>query len=332
MYQTFDEDVMDDLFYEAVEGPAATSFEDDFDTMLDFADYGDFDAALEEVVADALEAEDTDEFLGRLLGGLSTIVRQAAPAARQAAGAVGRAARAAAPRVAQAARAVHRAAQTAAPHVSRVARAVSQQATARAQQGPLSIGGMTLSPAQLQHIGQLSRLIGNLTGFEDFDALDEMLDYAELEDAVDDAAPAIAGLAIRTAMPAVSRLSPAARRQLVQNVSQATRTLAQQQGPQAARAIVPIVQSAQRAARRQQLPPRAVATAVRQRAAQAARSPQQVRRLVAQSGTTVPLMGGRQVSPSAVRPRGSVPRIAICPSCGVAHHSPLRRPIHPMIR
>jgi hypothetical protein len=80
MYQTFEED----LFYDEAEGPALPrytrqaydefedGFEDEFDLMEDYAgDYGEFDEGdafdlMEEAMADALAAEDTDEFLRRL--------------------------------------------------------------------------------------------------------------------------------------------------------------------------------------------------------------------------------------------------------------------------
>ncbi len=111
MYQTFEED----LFYDAAEGPAtprrryAQAYDefdefdafdgfdalDEFDLMGDYADaYDEFDSGdafdlMEDAMADALEAEDTDEFWRRLrrvarrVGrGIGRVARTVAPVAR----------------------------------------------------------------------------------------------------------------------------------------------------------------------------------------------------------------------------------------------------------
>ncbi len=108
MYQTFEED----LFYDTAEGPAtprrryAQAYDefdaldefdafDEFDLMGDYADaYDEFNAdnafdLMEDAMADALEAEDTDEFLRRLrriartVGrGIGRVARTVAPIAR----------------------------------------------------------------------------------------------------------------------------------------------------------------------------------------------------------------------------------------------------------
>lgn len=105
MYQTFE----DDLFYDAAEGPATRrrhghaydEFDDAFDEMDGFdlmGDEGDaydeFDSGdaldeMEDGMADALEAEDTDEFLRRIrriarrVGrGIGQVARVVAPVAR----------------------------------------------------------------------------------------------------------------------------------------------------------------------------------------------------------------------------------------------------------
>src|SRR6476659_4527180 len=123
----FDNDVMDDLFYDSAEGPARTAFEDEaadeydddgfdegddeflgrigaavggllsgdeFDEGDEFEadeygdEYEDIDS-LEDAVADAMEAEDTDEFLRRL----RRIARGAVNVARRVGRGVGQAAR-----------------------------------------------------------------------------------------------------------------------------------------------------------------------------------------------------------------------------------------------
>ena len=91
MSDAFESEVMEDLFYESAEGPARPrygdefeefdaleegfedgfeeEFEDGFEEMEDLGEeyaYEEMDPleAMEDAVADALEEEDTDEFLG----------------------------------------------------------------------------------------------------------------------------------------------------------------------------------------------------------------------------------------------------------------------------
>ena len=114
MYQAFEADVMDDLFYDAAEGPSQTrrsahaydsyddSFDDSFDAYDSYDTYDDgFDAydaydegdAFAEAMADALEAEDNDEFFRRITRG----IRRVANVARQVGRGVGSVARVVAP-------------------------------------------------------------------------------------------------------------------------------------------------------------------------------------------------------------------------------------------
>jgi hypothetical protein len=98
----FDEMDQGDEFDEGDEGDEG----DEFDEMADAGDEfdeGDYDEgdddtdAFVSMVARALQAEDSDEFLRRLASGAMNIGRRVASAARQAAPHIGRAARAAAP-------------------------------------------------------------------------------------------------------------------------------------------------------------------------------------------------------------------------------------------
>src|SRR5262245_60226613 len=113
--QPFETDVMDDMLYDAAEGPAqlrhADEFDefdagdDEFDAMADgfdeMEDWGDVDQyedvdvmdAMEEAVGDALGAEDTDEFFRRLARGIGRVARGAAGVARRVGPVVGRIAR-----------------------------------------------------------------------------------------------------------------------------------------------------------------------------------------------------------------------------------------------
>ena len=191
--------------------------------------------AMEEAVADALDADDSDEFLRRISRG----IRTAASIARR----VGRG-------------------------VGQVARVV----------GPIA-SAIPLPQAQL--IGRVANIAGRLLadGADEFAALDEMLEFAEDEHAVDAAAPVIAGLTIRTIMPRAARLNRATRRQLVRSVSQSTRALARRQGPQAVRAVPRVVQAVQRTAQRHRMPAQQLPQAVRRAAARVASNPNLVRRL-----------------------------------------------------
>jgi hypothetical protein len=300
MSQTFETDVMDDLFYETAEGPAQMRYdefeefdagEDAFDEFADgfeeldaFAEADGYDAmdaldAMEEAVTDALGADDTDEFFRRLRRGLGRIARGAVRIARQAA-----------------------------PVVGRIARTVAPIASA-------------IPLPWTQAVGRVAGVVGRLMADEadEFEALDEMFDWAEEEDAIDAAAPVIAGLTIRSSMPGVSRLPRATRRQLVRSVTRSTQALARQQGPQAARAVPRVVQSVQRTARQRGLPARALPQAVRRATAQVARRPRVVRQLA------------RPVTPA--RTRGVVARGgAACPTCGRRRTYTLRGPVRLIIQ
>jgi hypothetical protein len=125
----------------------------------------------------------------------------------------------------------------------RVARGVGQVARTVAP-----IASMIPLP-QAQAVGRIAGLLGRVMadGGDEFDALEDLFDLAEDEDAIDAAAPIIAGLTVRQRMPGVARATPQVRRQMVRGVTQATRTLARRQGPQAARAVPGVVQTVQRA-------------------------------------------------------------------------------------
>lgn len=308
MYQAFETDVMDDLFYDQVEGPAQrgdyydsydagdefgeydlAEADDDtfigglirsgqgFDEMEDWGEQG-YDSgfdALEDALADALAEEDTDEFFRRL----GRIARNVGRRVGQVAGRVGRG-------------------------IGSVARVV----------GP--IASMIPIP-QAQLIGRIANVAGRLLADEadEFEALEDLFDLAETEDAIDAAAPFVSAVALRTAMPNISRLPRQTRRQLVSSVSQATRTLAHRQGPAAARAVPRIVRGVSRTVAQRGLPARSVAPAVRRAAARVAQSPRTVRRLARPLTTTS--RPGRQSMPGG-RP---------CPTCGRSHSYRLRGPV-----
>jgi hypothetical protein len=218
------------------------SFGDEFDDAFTsgdaFAegDSGDAIDAMEAAIADALEAEDSDEFFRRVVSG----VRRAAQVAQR----VGRT-------------------------VGQVARVV----------GPIA-GAIPLPQAQA--VARVANIAGRLLadGADEFEALEEMLAFAADENAVDAAAPMIAGLTIRTIMPRAARLNPTTRRQLVRSVRQSTQTLGRRQGPQAVRAVPRVVQAVQRTAQRQRMPAQQLPQAVQRATARVAQNPRLVSQLV----------------------------------------------------
>jgi hypothetical protein len=240
--------------------------------------------AMEEAVVDALEAEDTDEFFRRLRRGLGRVARIARGAVRT----VGRGIRAAAPIVGQIARTV----------------------------GP--IASLIPHPAA-QAVGRLASVAGRVLPADELDAMEDLLDYAEDEDAIDAAAPVIAGLTIRRTVPGVSRLPRPARRQLVRSVTQATRAVARRQGPQAARAVPGVVRTVQTAVRQGRIPPRAAPQAIQRTAAQVARNPQLTRQMTSRAGR-----GGRPGRGLARRGMGAA---GACPGCRGGQRYTLRGPV-----
>jgi hypothetical protein len=274
MYQAFEADVMDDLFYDAAEGPSQTrrstqsydgydDYDDSFDAYDEYDAYDSYDAydegdsydAFEDAMVDALEAEDTDEFFRR---------------------------------IARVARRIGRG-------VGQVARVVAPIASA-------------IPLPQAQAVARVARVAGRVLadGGDEFEAIDALVDLAEDEDLLDAAAPAIATMAVHGTMPQAARLPQNTRQQLVRATTQATQTIARQQGPQAARVVPAVVQTAQRTARQQGAPPSALPRIIRQVGQRLSRNPQLIRRLVRSASPAVrqhicAACGGRQARPTTAR-------------------------------
>lgn len=212
---------------------------DEYDTYDEFEDVdayeSDFFDSFEEAVADAMEAEDTDEFLRRLRRIASRVARGAVRVARRVA-----------------------------PVVGRIARTVAPIASA-------------IPLPQAQAIGRIASLAGRLMadGADEFEVLDAMIDMADEYDAFDAAAPIIAGLTLRATTPRLVRAPLPVRRQAVQAVTRTMQNLAHRQGAPAARAAVRLV----RAVGQRPIPARAIASTVRRVAPQIARRPAQLRQL-----------------------------------------------------
>ncbi|MCR5885853.1 hypothetical protein LRS03_24540 [Rhizobacter sp. J219] len=153
---------------------------------------------------------------------------------------------------------------------------------------------------QAQLIGRMANVAGRLLadGADEFEAFDDFVDGLD-DDAIDAAAPVLAGMVVRRAVPAIARAAPAVRRAAVRGVTRAVRQAVRRQGPPAARAVARAVRATRRVVQQRRVPPRQAARVV-QRAAQAvARRPQAVRRLA------------RPLVPAARRttPRGPAARV-----------------------
>jgi hypothetical protein len=156
---------------------------------------------------------------------------------------------------------------------------------------------------QAQLIGRVAGTIGNVLADEgdEFDALDAVADYAEEEeDGIDALAPAVAGLAIRSALKNKTAAIPRVhRRRLVKAVSTATKQLARKHGAHAALAAPAIVRAARKIVARRGGTSKQLPAVVNRVARTALRSPRAMRRLV-NTGARM-----RAVTPSALRTEGS---------------------------
>lgn len=343
----FETDVMDDLMYDAAEGPARSAADgyDEYDAYD--ADYG-YDAGDEWDGADAAD----DEFLGRLLGSVGRVVGGLVGGGNEfdeydeaedydaadmydeaddydAAGeyeaydemdameeAVADALDAGDGdeffrRLAGIARGAMNVAGRVGRGIGQVARVV----------GP--IASMIPIP-QAQLIGRIANVAGRLLadGADEFEAFDELVDGLD-EDAIDAAAPVLAGMIVRRAVPQVARAAAPVRRAVVRGVARAVRQAARRQGPPAVRAVARAVRATRRVVQRRRLPPRAAARVVRTAAQAVARQPQVVRRLA------------RPLVPAArrVTPRGQAARVIARTVAPVARRAVAVRPIGaPVVR
>lgn len=313
-------------------------------------------SAFEAELADALDADGTDEFLGSVLGGFSRVAGSLARGLGPAAG------------VASRLGGYARTAGRYAGHASRLANAGSMLAQrlghpGLAQQlqrygqiaggagraaGGLggALGSASRIPGHLQNAAQiaggaaghqnpLSELlarIGQLSadGADDFEAFDAMADL--YEEGVDAALPAAVGLAARLAARALgghnlAQLSPQARRGFVHGIAAAARHLVQGAGPAGVRALPRIAASSAQAARRQRTPPQRIPQQVGRTATRAARTvarrPRAVGRLARPISRT----------PAASRPAGvgrGVPSVTRGSARRYVLHGPVELTIRPL--
>ncbi|WP_157652665.1 hypothetical protein [Burkholderia ubonensis] len=305
--ESFDES--GDFAVDAQEGDAGEDLADDVDGVNDMALWN----AFEEELADGLDAADDDEFIGRLLGGIGRaagVVGRGLGRAAGVAGQVGALARrtddvagrigSVADAVSPAAVALARLARVAgAPaaadmlgHAGQVARRVGRAAR-RTRRAAGSLGQAAGGVQGL--FGQISQLLSRSAGADEaFDALADLY----VDDGVDEALPAMIGLAARAAVRGLgfrnaAQLSAAARRALVRGVAAAARELARSRWPHAVRALPRLTHSAAAAAQRRLPTPQQAVRLVRRELPRAARQLAQNPRLIrsaVQRGAPRPLV------------------------------------------
>lgn len=210
---------------------------------------------------------------------------------------------------------------------------------------------------QAQLIGRAADIVGKVMADEgdEMDAFDDLADYADDEDALDALAPAIAGVAIRSALKhRTAALPRPQRRQLVKTVTAATKHLVRKHGPRAVQAMPAIISHARKVVARRRLPARHLPRVIAQTTRVAARSPRVLRKL-AQTTNRIRMRHGRRHHRGLARgvgrtrfrghgmgmgtgmshgSHGSMRRIGVsgsaatCPSCGRRRTMRLHGPIH----
>lgn len=224
--------------------------------------------AFETDVADALDAGDTDEFLGRIMGALGSAAR-----------------------LARRAQPVARAVGSAASGVGQLSSAAQQVAQMLGNRQWAQRMGTVSNVAN--RVSGAANWLGGLMGqgFDDFEAFDAMVDL--YEDGVDEALPAVVGLAARglargLGHRTVANLGQAARRAVVQGVARAARTLVGQHGAAGARTLGRLAARTGHVARRHAQRPAQLMQHVRRglprTAHHIARHPQTVHRLARPMG------------------------------------------------
>jgi len=249
---------MEDLTYADPEGPAemwedeadfADPYEDDADgDAWDGGDMGDFyededsmeadeaEESIGNVLGGILGAEDEDEFLGNLFRGAKNLVQKAAPI-------VGKIARGAAP-----------------------------------------ILSMIPHPAA-QVAGRVAGVLGKLRaeGASVDDALEAVAEVAARDPR---ALPVVAGLAARSVVKnRAAAMSPGQRQQVARTMTRAATRLVQSGGPQAIRALPKITKSVKRTAAARGTPVNARPAVVARTASKVAQNPSMLRRLSTPSPT-----------------------------------------------
>jgi hypothetical protein len=218
----------------------------DLDPGFDVAE-GETQDGLEATIAEALDAQGPEEFFARLLGGVGRLAARPARGAR--------------------------------PQTVRGGRRGSG---AR----PASPGVVSVRTGTRRSLNGLMQRLGRYLaeGIDEREALDDLTELF-VEEGLDEALPVLGGLAARALLQPLSagrtgRIGAPLRRQLVESVTQAARTLAGRAEPEALRALPRLAQSIGRTAGRRDARPAALPQALRRTAAQIASQPALLARLM----------------------------------------------------
>jgi hypothetical protein len=210
---------------------------------------------------------------------------------------------------------------------------------------------------QAQLIGRAADIVGKVMADEgdEMDGFDDLADFADDEDAIDALAPAIAGVAIKSALKHQTAALPRTqRRQLVKTVTAATKHLVRKHGPRAVQAMPGIISHARKVIARKRLPARHLPRLVAQATRAAARSPRVLRKLAQTTnrlrmrrtgrrhhrgmargmgrnrfrGQGTGMGMGTSMAFGTARRMGTKASGAICPSCGRRRTMRLHGPVH----
>ncbi|MDH4555941.1 hypothetical protein E8F11_12290, partial [Pseudomonas sp. BN417] len=185
----FDTDVMEDLM-DAVEGPARQAYDafDEYDEGDGLDEYDEYDGFLGGVGGRGQAADDFDEFADSYAEGDFDSLEDAVADALEAGDGD------------EFFRRLGNIARTVGRGIGRVARVVAPIASA-------------IPIPQAQLVGRIAGMAGRLLadGADEFETIDELVDSYD-DDAIDAAAPIVAGLAVRRAVPNVARLPQQQRR------------------------------------------------------------------------------------------------------------------------
>ena len=109
---------------------------------------------------------------------------------------------------------------------------------------------------QAQLIGRIAGVAGKMLadGADDFEAFDDLVDGMD-EDGIDAAAPVLAGMLVRRAVPAITRAPAPVRKAAVKGVTKAVRKAVRRQGPPAAKAVARAVRATRRVVQARRIPP-----------------------------------------------------------------------------
>jgi hypothetical protein len=302
-----EDDLYEDLAFEAAEGEAemedefemegfADGFEDEFEDAFEMEGYEDEDTlfedefeaydayesdayeedyaaedAMESAMAYALGADEADEFFGKLISGLKKVGGKVLSGIKKAA-----------------------------PVVGRIASGVSRVASLIPHPYAQAIGRVAGVVGKAANLAQRLRA----EGASEEEALEA---FAEMAARDPRALPLVAGLTARTVLKGKgAQLSPAARKQVVKQVTGATKNLVARRGLPAVRAMPKIAKTVKRNAIAKGIPPVSAVKVLRRTAAKVAKSPTLVRKLSRPNPAAKRLVRAAAVSGGGLAPRSYV--------------------------